>query len=167
MDRWHKFLDGGCFKKIICLAPDPKVRMISKEHRVSQGKADLIWKNPGEIYLSIYHGIKPWLWTFSRWLLFFDIPFLYLTIRRRKSRETPSFFSAPFFLSIKTYPLFFPVFILPGEGWVLEKPWARLSRHGSSPEGRGERSLYPSGISSLGKSRVFSKHPAGAFQFGM
>ena len=51
-------------------------------------------------------------------------------------------------------------------GWVCRKPWARLSGHGFSPWGRGERSLYPSGISSLGKSRVFSNQLSRSFSEG-
>jgi hypothetical protein len=45
-------------------------------------------------------------------------------------------------------------------GWVIEKSVRKAERAWFLDGRRGERSLYPSGISSLGKSRVFSKHPA-------
>jgi hypothetical protein len=45
-------------------------------------------------------------------------------------------------------------------GWVIEKTVRKAERAWFLDGRRGERSLYPSGISSLGKSRVFSKHPA-------
>jgi len=45
-------------------------------------------------------------------------------------------------------------------GWVIEKTMSKAERAWFLDCKRGERSLYPSGISSLGKSRVFSKHPA-------
>jgi len=45
-------------------------------------------------------------------------------------------------------------------GWVIEKTVRKAERARFLDGRRGERSLHPSGISSLGKSRVFSKHPA-------
>jgi hypothetical protein len=45
-------------------------------------------------------------------------------------------------------------------GWVIEKTVRKAERAWFLDGRRGERSLYPSGVSSLGKSRVFSKHPA-------
>jgi len=45
-------------------------------------------------------------------------------------------------------------------GWVIEKTVRKADRAWFLDARRGERSLYPSGISSLRKSRVFSKHPA-------
>jgi hypothetical protein len=45
-------------------------------------------------------------------------------------------------------------------GWVIKKTVRKAERAWFLDGRRGERSLRPSGISSLGKSRVFSKHPA-------
>jgi len=45
-------------------------------------------------------------------------------------------------------------------GWVIEKTVRKAERAWFLDGRREERSLYPSEISSLGKSRVFSKHPA-------
>jgi hypothetical protein len=45
-------------------------------------------------------------------------------------------------------------------GWVIEKTVRKAERAWLLDGRRGERSLYPSGISSLGKSRVFSRHTA-------
>jgi len=44
-------------------------------------------------------------------------------------------------------------------GWVIEKTVSKAERAWFLDGRRGERSLYPSGISSLGKSSVFSRHP--------
>jgi hypothetical protein len=43
---------------------------------------------------------------------------------------------------------------------VIEKTVSKAERAWFLDGRREERSLYPSGVSSLGKSRVFSKHPA-------
>jgi len=45
-------------------------------------------------------------------------------------------------------------------GRVIEKTVSKAERAWFLDGRRGERSLYPSGISSLGKSSVFSKHLA-------
>jgi hypothetical protein len=45
-------------------------------------------------------------------------------------------------------------------GWVIEKTVRKAERAWFLDGRRGERSLYPSGISSLGKSPVFSRHSA-------
>jgi hypothetical protein len=63
-------------------------------------------------------------------------------------------------------------FALPSEGRVVRKPCERLSGHGSSTEGRGERSLKPSSFCLAGAKAAcfrtilpelfkrFSQHPA-------
>jgi hypothetical protein len=45
-------------------------------------------------------------------------------------------------------------------GWVIEKTVRKGELAWFLDGRRGKRSLYPSGIFSLGKPRVFSKHPA-------
>jgi hypothetical protein len=45
-------------------------------------------------------------------------------------------------------------------GWVIEKTVSKAEQAWFLDGRRGERSLYPSGIPSLAKSRVFSRHLA-------